>query len=343
MINGRYNAFRLDGLGGMDVIESRDQALIIYQDIISGNDKQSNKTLWQHCHLADQSNIDWLRNDSNVPESVATALLASQSRPRTISYKDGLFISIRGMNFHPEQCVDDMISIRFWITKNTIISTYRRSLSSTSDIVNLLEKNEGPCTPVEWMASLIQLIINRMQVSIEEFDDAVITLEDLLYNSKAAADVSIQKVSVIKRQIVSLRRYLLPEMDAIKDLLETMRSPNWLKTSAVIVDEDDCVCVRESEDKLIRHIEHINAIHDRAGVLQDESARLSAEQLNKRMYSLSIITTIFLPISFIAGLLGVNLSGIPDAENPFAFWGLITLLLVIVVVQLIYLKWRKWY
>ncbi|MGB5223774.1 MAG: CorA family divalent cation transporter, partial [Arenicellales bacterium] len=67
-----------------------------------------------------------------------------------------------------------------------------------------------------------------------------------------------------------------------------------------------------------------------------------SEQLNERMYVLSVVAAIFLPLGFFTGLLGINVGGIPGAENSYAFIIFIIILVVIVMLQIAIFKWKKW-
>ena len=74
---------------------------------------------------------------------------------------------------------------------------------------------------------------------------------------------------------------------------------------------------------------------------EELNSRLS-EQLNKRMYVLSIVAAVFLPLGFITGLLGINVAGIPGAEFAYGFVIVCLLLLLLVFIQIGLFKWKKW-
>lgn len=84
-------------------------------------------------------------------------------------------------------------------------------------------------------------------------------------------------------------------------------------------------------------------IRERAAVTQEELQSRLAEQQNIRMYVLSIVAAVFLPLGFLTGLLGINFGGIPGADNPAAFGIFAGLLLVIVVVEISFFRSRKWF
>ena len=86
----------------------------------------------------------------------------------------------------------------------------------------------------------------------------------------------------------------------------------------------------------------VDAVRERAAVTQEELLSRLSEQLNQRMYVLSIVAAVFLPLGFLTGLLGINVGGIPGADNAQAFWIFSGLLLIAVVIQLLVFRWKKW-
>ena len=92
----------------------------------------------------------------------------------------------------------------------------------------------------------------------------------------------------------------------------------------------------------MRYIEELDTIKDKVALIQEDLANKLSEQMNKKMYVLSIISVIFLPLSFLTGLLGINVGGIPGAENENAFYIFIGVLALIVTTQLIIFKKNRW-
>ncbi len=84
-------------------------------------------------------------------------------------------------------------------------------------------------------------------------------------------------------------------------------------------------------------------MRERAQVVRDELASALTEKLNKNMYLLSIVTAIFLPLGFLTGLLGVNVGGMPGAENPHAFYYFCVILVVLVLIQMVMFVKLKWF
>jgi zinc transporter len=110
--------------------------------------------------------------------------------------------------------------------------------------------------------------------------------------------------------VITLRRHIAPQRDALAFL--TVEEMKWLT-------QQQRWHLRESIDQIIRYVENLDMLRERATVLQDTLLNHLSEQLNRNMYLLSIVTTLFLPLSFMTGLLGINVGGIPGSNSPIAF------------------------
>ena len=101
--------------------------------------------------------------------------------------------------------------------------------------------------------------------------------------------------------------------------------------------------IREVSDRLIRNIEDLDAVRERAAVTQEELLSRLSDQMNTRMYVLSVVAAIFLPLGFLTGLLGINVGGIPGTENPWAFLIFLLFIIVIFVGQMLWFRSKKWF
>ena len=66
------------------------------------------------------------------------------------------------------------------------------------------------------------------------------------------------------------------------------------------------------------------------------------ERLGRSMHKLALVATVFLPLTFVTGLLGINVAGVPDAHDPYAFWRVCVFLIIVAVLAIVVIKWKKW-
>lgn len=287
--------------------------------------------LWLHFDYTDESARAWISGAAQLDPLVADALLTEETRPRTTSIGSGLLLALRGVNLNPESQPEDMVSIRLWAEESRVISTRRRKLLSINDLCTQLDSGRGPVSAAGLVVAIADLLVWRMSDTVDNFEDVIDGLEDRVVEG-ASASLRVD-LAMLRKQTITLRRYLSPQREALARFLGEKLA--WIA-------EEDRLQLREVSDRLLRHIEDIDAVRERAAVTQEELMSRISEQLNSRMYVLSIIAAIFLPLGFFTGLLGINVGGIPGSENPHAFLVFSALLVVTVAIQLVVFRWKRW-
>lgn len=293
--------------------------------------KPKDGILWLHFDYSHPDSSKWVTEESGLHEIAAEALITEETRPRTTIIDDTVLLALRGVNLNPDSDPEDMVSIRICSDRNRIISTRRRKLLSITDLVHYLQKNEGPRSSGEFIVELADRLTARMAGTIEAIEDHIARVEEDIVDSSRME--LRQEISLIRREAIMLRRYLAPQREALTKLYTEKIS--WF-------DESNRIQMREVTDRLIRYIEDLDSIRDRASVTQEELANRLSEQMNKRMYVLSLVAAIFLPLGFLTGLLGINVGGIPGAEYDRAFLVFLLILAVIVALQILIFKKNKW-
>ena len=138
----------------------------------------------------------------------------------------------------------------------------------------------------------------------------------------------------LRQQIIVLKRYLAPQRLALSGLLNA---------NDEIFDVTLRAQIRELTNRVTRYVEDLDSARERAVVIHDEITADLAERLNTRMYVITVVAGIFLPLSFATGLLGINVGGIPGSANPWAFLIVCILLLGLGLGILSLLRRRKWF
>jgi len=315
---------------------------IAYHIDQSGRGKEINRTesaggqpsqglLWVHLNYTDQDARQWLQEESGLSGIIVEALLSEETRPRVSDIDDGLLISLRGINRNPGSDPEDMVSLRIWADKDRVISTGKRRLLSVEELSDDISRGKGPKNAGEFLVEISARLLAQMSLVIQEVEDDVDSLEEevLLSDSQELR----LRLGSIRRQVIELRRYIAPQRDAMATL--QMEKITWLA-------EDDKIRLREVSDHITRFVENLDSIRDRAAILHEEFVGRLSDSINRRIYFLSVMASIFLPLSFLTGLLGINIGGIPGAENKQAFTIFCLCLLIIVLFQLWIFRRKKW-
>jgi len=293
--------------------------------------KNDQDVLWLHLDVNDDASRSWLQTDSGLDPTIVDTLLADETRPRSFSTDHGLLVVLRGVNSNPGQDPEDMVSIRVWIEQSRIISTRRRRLLSVTDLREMLEEGIGPKSPGGFLSSLVAKLADRIGDFIDDIEERVGEAEATM----ATQDHTQfrQMISTLRQQIATVRRFLAPQRDALDRLY---RQPgDWLT-------ETDIRELRDEADRITRYLEDLDLARERTMVLREEFLGQLAQEQNSRMYVLSVVAAVFLPLTFVTGLLGMNVGGLPGLESPRGFMASLIIMVIAAVGLLTLFRAKKW-
>ena len=271
----------------------------------------------------------FLTKQSHIPAFVVSALTAEETRPRTFVFDNTLVGTLRSLFIR--QSVADTATARILISEQGVITVERRKISAITDIATQLAEGIGPGNSATFLTRLVSNLVEQSTDVISDTDDQIAELEADV--REGDVEVDRQALNSLRRQIIKFRRYLVPQREAIHKI--SADQLNWLKSTHMSR-------LRECADSNVRMIEDLDAMRERASVVHEELFAFNQERMNQKMYLLSIVALIFMPLSFITGLLGVNVGGIPGANLGYGFWVLCVLLLGIFILQFLYLRKKHW-
>jgi zinc transporter len=188
-----------------------------------------------------------------------------------------------------------------------------------------------PAAVGEFFVAVVDRITERIGDVVVDIEDRVAELEDTIVSAETAE--LRPRLAELRRESISLRRYIAPQRDMLTRL--THERIAWLTDS-------DRTLLRESAERTARYVEDIDAARERALIAQEELNSRLSEQMNRAMYTLSIVAAIFLPLGLLTGLLGINVGGIPGTESPWAFLVVTVLLLALAIVLIAWFRKIKW-
>lgn len=224
-----------------------------------------------------------------------------------------------------------MVAIRMLFSEHRIITIRYRRVMAVQDVYKAIKSNKGPCFPGDFLVMIAERIADRMGDIVADLDDSVDELEDTVQISEIQELRS--KLANLRRKAVILRRYIAPQRDVLFRLIQERNN---------LLDDVDRAHLREIAERTARFVEDIDSAKDRASITQEELNNKLSEQMNRAIYTLSIVAAIFLPLSLLTGLLGINVGGIPGAENKWAFSLVLVILTAIAVGLLVWFKKIKW-
>jgi zinc transporter len=287
--------------------------------------------VWIHLNRTDSQAQHWLRHDAGLDPIVVDALLAEETRPRCTEHEGGLLLNLRGVNLNPEADPEDMLSIRIWVTAKRVISARRHPLLAIRDVCGAIDQGAGPATPGMLVAQLSELLMVRMGDAISDLEDDLDGLEEHVIEEEQSQLRS--ELAVLRRRAITFRRHIAPQRDALARMW-TLDTP--------LLQKRERNRVREVYDSVSRQVENLDEVREHAAVIQEELTTRLTGMMNQKLYVLSAAAALFLPLNLLAGMLGMNVAGIPGATNPWAFAVVILLLIAVGLLEYAFMRWKKW-
>jgi zinc transporter len=269
-----------------------------------------------------------------VPQLAANALVASETRPRCDEVDEAVLINLRGTAADTAevsaQTSDGLVSIRLWVEGHRVTSVSRHALAALPKVESAMRAGrllDGG----DFVAALAQAISRELDPQVADLGDELDNCEGMLDGGNIYE--LRRKIARIRSQAIVLRRFVAPDRDALGAMAQL--GFDWIS-------KDDRLHLREAADRFARMAEELESVRERAALLHEQLTDLRAEMIDQRSLAIAVTAFIFLPLTFITGLLGMNVEGIPFAQHPWAFWGVVAFCGVIGAAVMGWFAWKHW-
>ena len=292
--------------------------------------------LWMHMDLQSSETKEFLENKSGInPLALESLTEEEEDRPRCVSFGDKLMLFLRAINLNPGEEPDDMISLRIWCESDRMISLRETPMYFLTAMEREFGSGGGPKNVGELLDEVCYFTLDKIVDVVSGVEVVVDDIEDKIIEEKEDKEgVFMPRLSEARRNLTEMRRYLYPQRDAM-DALPRQMMP-WLNA-------ENRYQLRENANRMMRIIEDMDSLRERAMINMDELSNRVREQTQENMYMLSVLAAIFVPLTFITGLFGMNVGGIPLAQSENGLLFMSGALLFLGVLLAFILKKLKWY
>lgn len=281
---------------------------------------------WFHFQRDQPGISDWLRA-SGIPEPLIDAVLEEDTRPRFERTTEGFLLILKGVNLNEGERPEDMLSLRILYYKGNIYSFRKRPLRSVGILRERLQRQEGAESLHDFLIMLIEEVNSRLEELLDVIEAEMEVLED---NDKGwTTSMRQQKLSELHRRMLRLVRFVRPQLAAVERL--GIDAQKWLES-------ENLQWLTNERDGTQRDLESLEMLLQQVGMLREQLQQEVAEKMNRNTYWLSVIAGVFLPLSFLTGVFGINIGGMPGVESELAFWIFCGSLAVIAVVEFLLLR-----
>ncbi|EGQ9286344.1 zinc transporter ZntB [Vibrio parahaemolyticus] len=259
------------------------------------------KDTWYHCERGHIGIRGWLEFNA-IPRATIDNLLADESRPSFHQLDgDNFLLILRGVNMNANASPEDMLSIRILYYNGALISTRKTPSSAIMDIREALSEKKGPKN----LASLLNHIVDGLNGKIDTYLDYI----ESTLNEFDVSDESTYNHITAQKALISIKRFIRPQQYAIRDLIESEAPLVTSRPHQFRFAHNNIIRINETIDFFLGEVE----------LFQEEIRHLRDQKTNKNSYLFTLVATIFLPTSFLTGLLGINIGGMPGVDSSMAF------------------------
>ena len=294
---------------------------------------KADRCAWAHLPANDPRSRDWIATHlSYLDRHAIAALLADETRPRATVIGEGVLLILRGVNTNDGEDPEDMVSVRVWADPHRVITLARKRVRAIEELAEDIAAGRVPDGAGGFLAALADRLGVRIEAFGRELDAEADALEEAVIDMPAAE--MRHKIVDLRLAAITFRRYVTPQREALEALM---------RADTPMIGKSTLRRLQEAHDRLTRLIEDLDAMRDRLAVLREELAGQLSDKLNRNMYLLSILSAVFLPLGFLTGLFGINVGGLPGADNSSAFWLFTAAMIAIAAGLLGFLRWKRWF
>ncbi len=278
--------------------------------------------VWLHFNLTNTASLLWMQHKLKLSPDFFEALQGDSSGSTRVEFADDYLIGLLNdvlfdFSFDPSQ----VSTLVFSAGPRLMVTARSKSLRSIDRLRVAVKQgalfHSSTSLLIHLLRDQADVLIKILRDSIAKVDQIEDELLSGLIETKRA------NLGQLRRVLVRLKRLLAPEPAALFRLLA--RPPDWMG-------EEDVLELRQSTEEFSVALNDIDTLQERIKLLQEEVSAQVQEQNNRSLFVLTVFTVLALPVNMIAGLLGMNVGGIPLAQNPEGFWTVVTVVVTITVV-----------
>jgi len=271
--------------------------------------------IWLHFSLSNVNSEKWLEAHLDLPTHYFDTLHEGPGSTRIEQADDCLVAVINDVIFDFSYEAPQIATLWMCVHCTYVVSARLHSLRSIDRLRVSVKSGEQFESPI----SLLTHLLRDQADVLEQIGRNAVAHVDRIEDGLLAG-VAVEKrntLGSLRRVFVRLRRLLAPEPGALFRLLT--RPPVWFT-------EKDAQDLRAASEEFSSVLNDLGALQERTKLLQEEISMHTTEQTNRSVYLLTVVTVLALPINIIAGLLGMNVGGIPLAQETYGFWIIVALI-----------------
>jgi zinc transporter len=286
--------------------------------------------VWLHFNLTDVRARDWIVQSGAMPPRAAAFLLAAGSRISLDRLGPDIVGVLGDLHHDFELDPESMGLFHFYAGADLVVSGRRHPLRAVDRLRREILGGAGVASPIALLTHLLDHLAGAFEDLIEELADQVDGIEDRILSGRFEGQSG--DLGQARRLMSRLRRHLNAERHELAAMMTQL--PDWCS-------ESDATELRRAIGRLDSFGQDLDLLYERGRLLQEEISNRRGEATNRNLYVLSIVTAVFLPMTLVTGLFGINVGGMPWLQDQGGFWIVLLVTLGTAVATFLLLYWRR--
>jgi zinc transporter len=286
--------------------------------------------VWLHFNLTNARARQAIARLTLIPSEVQEILCEQDDRRRVEALDEGVLTIISDLTFEPDSDPAEVSPLWCFITDRLLVTGRIHPLKTIDELRSTVRGGLKVARAIELLIWFLARRTATLRDLTEGMAEQVSEIEDEILGG--AIRQQREQLGRIRRFCAQIRRHFGPDRVAFRRLLQ-MKSP-WL-------DEEQTEAMRTEIEELSFLIDEVNELYERAKLLQEELASRVAENTGRSLYVLAILSAVFLPMTLITGIFGMNVAGLPGLHDYGAFWWVMLLIGLAGAVTLAAIFWRR--
>jgi len=297
--------------------------------------KKADTVSWININgIYDLEIINKLKEKFCIHPLVMEDILNVSQRPKYEDFEDYIFVVLK--MFQYEETTDDVQSEQMSILlyKGTVLTFQEHEGDVFNQIRDRIRNKKGRICNKKGdylVYSLLDAIVNYYFVILEKLGERLERIEEEVFSNPKKETVA--KIHYLKQEIILLRKSIWPIRDVVNSLI---------KGESSLIEKESRPFLHDLYDHTIEIMDIIESYRDTNTSLMDMYLSSISNRMNEIMKVLTMMSTIFIPLSFLAGLYGMNFKNMPELEMPFAYPVVLSLMIAIVIGMLLFFRRKKW-
>jgi len=284
--------------------------------------------------LSDRKLIDQIAEKFDLHYLLVEDIMNVDHQPKTDELDNHLFLTMK-MFYRFDQEKIEYEHISFVLGKNYLLSFQEKEGDIFSGIRSRIRQDNGIIRKrgTDYLLyRLVDTIVDSYYSVLEKIGEEVESIEENISKNPTVKD--FQRIQKIRKEFIYLRRVVYPLREAINKIV---------KNENGFIDENNEKYFADVYDHVIHLIDSLDTYKDLTSTMMDLYMNTINYKMNEVMKLLTIITTIFIPLSFIAGIYGMNFQNMPELGWQNGYFGVLAIMGTIFVLMIVYFRYKKWF